>query len=152
MGGPQVFANLDELASAVGTELGTSSWHEITQQRINQFADATGDHQWIHVDVERAANGPFGATVAHGYLSLSLLPMLTAEIFEVQGVEMGINYGADRIRFPAPVKVGSRVRAKVSLAEMSTSAAGTMVRTLVVLEQDSGEKPVCVAELLGLYR
>ena len=110
-----VLSGIDEVKAAVGRHLGTSDWLEITQDRIDQFADATGDHQWIHVDPERAADGPFGATIAHGYLTLSLSNALLPEIVEVQGVSMGVNYGVGKVRFPAPVPVGSRIRATAEL-------------------------------------
>ncbi len=111
MAEPQVFTSAPELRAAVGQELGVSDWLEVDQKRIDLFADATGDHQWIHVDPERAAEGPFGSTIAHGYLTLSLLPALVPQILRVEGVRMGVNYGTDKVRFPAPVPVGSRLRA-----------------------------------------
>ena len=113
----QVFTNRDQLIQAVGTELGTSDWLTITQEQVDLFAQATGDHQWIHVDRERAASGPFGGTIAHGYLTASLLPVLTHQIFKVEA-KMGINYGLNRLRFPAPVPVGSSVRATSTLQEV----------------------------------
>ncbi len=104
----RIFESLSELAAAVGEPLGTSDWVQIEQARIDQFAEATGDHQWIHTDPERAADGPFGATIAHGYLTLSLIPMLTWQIYEVRGISGALNYGLDKVRFPSPVRVGSR--------------------------------------------
>ena len=106
----RTFDSLDEFVAAKGEELGHSAWHEITQEQVNAFADATGDHQWIHVDTERAAAGPFGTTIAHGYLTVALLPVLMSEIFVIQNLTMGINHGLDRVRFPAPVPVGSMIR------------------------------------------
>src|SRR5689334_794307 len=111
----RVFANLAELATAKGEHLGYSDWHTVTQEQIDQFADATGDHQWIHVDTEKAAAGPFGTTIAHGYLTLSLLPVLLKDVYRVDGIRMGINYGSNKIRYPATVPVGSRIRAGVEL-------------------------------------
>src|SRR5690606_20145104 len=108
---PRVFSHLDEFKAAVGTELGTSDWITVTQEQINTFADATGDHQWIHVDPEAAAKGPFGTTIAHGYLTLSLLPVFGEQIYEVQKLAFGVNYGANKVRFPNPVPVDSRLRA-----------------------------------------
>jgi acyl dehydratase len=112
---PRVINGVDELKSLVGEHLGYSDWMEITQERVNQFADATGDHQWIHVDVERAKEGPFGGPIAHGYLTLSLGPVLQTEVFRLEGFSMGVNYGANKIRFPAPVPVGSKLRLGVKL-------------------------------------
>ena len=118
----RTFNGLDELGAAVGEQLGQSDWHEITQEQVNLFAEATGDHQWIHVAPERAKDGPFGQTIAHGYLTLSLLPVLVAEIYRVEGVSMGLNYGTNKVRFPAPVPVGSKVRASAQLVELSPIA------------------------------
>jgi acyl dehydratase len=139
---------IEELEGLVGQELGTSEWHEIAQERVNAFADATGDHQWIHVDPDRAAAGPFGGTIAHGYLTLSLLPMLMSEIWSVEGVRMGINYGLNRVRFPAPVPVGSRVRATSALKELTQVDGGVQLVVETTIEVDGGSKPVCVAESL----
>ena len=139
---------IEELEGLVGQELGTSEWHEIAQERVNAFADATGDHQWIHVDPDRAAAGPFGGTIAHGYLTLSLLPMLMSEIWSVEGVRMGINYGLNRVRFPAPVLVGSRVRATSALKELTQVDGGVQLVVETTIEVDGGSKPVCVAESL----
>lgn len=140
------FASIDELRAAVGTEIGHGDWQEIDQDRIDRFADATGDHQWIHVDPERAAAGPFGTTVAHGYLTLSMLPALTAGLGTVDGVRMGVNYGVNRVRFPAPVPVGSRIRARVELLGVDDVPGGVQVTTRVTVEREGGDKPVCVAE------
>ena len=106
MTGPRVFPDLEAFAAAVGEPLGTGPWHEVTQEQVNLFADATGDHQWIHVDLDKAAKGPFGGPIAHGYLTLSLIPKLGADIYRVEGLSMGINYGLNKVRFPQPVKVG----------------------------------------------
>jgi acyl dehydratase len=132
-----------------GTDLGHTSWHEIDQARINMFAEATGDRQWIHVDPEAAAAGPFGTTIAHGYLTLSLLVLFTAELLAVDNVRMGINYGLNRVRFPAPVPVDSRIRAHGELLSVEdVSEGGVQVTVKVTVEREGGSKPVCVAEAL----
>ncbi len=146
----RVFANLDELAAAKGEHLGHGEWHEITQAEINLFADATGDHQWIHVDLEKAAAGPFGAPVAHGYLTLSLIPLLVRDIYTVQGLSMGVNYGLNKVRFPSPVVVGSRVRAGAELAEITDVAQGKQAVVRVTVEIEGNPKPACVAETVVL--
>ncbi|PSL52441.1 acyl dehydratase [Saccharothrix carnea] len=146
----RVFANLDELAAAKGEHLGHGEWHEITQAEINLFADATGDHQWIHVDLEKAAAGPFGAPVAHGYLTLSLIPLLVRDIYTVQGLAMGVNYGLNKVRFPSPVTVGSRVRAGAELAEVTDVAQGKQAVVKVTVEIEGNPKPACVAETVVL--
>lgn len=141
----RIFESLSELSSAVGEELGTSDWVTIEQERIDQFAEATGDHQWIHVDPERAAAGPFGTTIAHGYLTLSLLPMLTWQIYDVRGISGALNYGLDKVRFPSPVPVGSRVRASAVLTSFDEFAGGGQAVVTCTIELDGGAKPVCVA-------
>jgi acyl dehydratase len=151
MAEPRVFGSLDELRSAVGEQLGTSDWLEIDQKRIDMFAEATGDHQWIHVDPEKAAAGPFGTTIAHGYLTLSLLPALVPQLMRVEGVRMGINYGSNRVRFPSPVPVGSRVRATAKIAEVTEVAGGVQLTTAVTVEREGGEKPVCIAEAVSRF-
>ncbi|MGP3988770.1 MaoC family dehydratase [Streptomyces sp. 3N207] len=152
MAEPRVFTSADELRAAVGQELGHSDWLEVDQKRIDLFADATGDHQWIHVDPERAAEGPFGSTIAHGYLTLSLLPALVPQILRVEGMRMGVNYGTNKVRFPAPVPVGSRLRARATLADVNeTSDGGVQVAAQVTVELEGGDKPVCVAESLSRY-
>ncbi|MFC3505696.1 MaoC family dehydratase [Micromonospora krabiensis] len=149
----RIFASLDELAAAVGETVGPGPWQPIDQKRVDLFADATDDHQWIHVDPERAAAGPFGGTVAHGYLTLSLLPALVGALYRVDGVGMGVNYGLNRVRFPAPVRVGSHVRAMATLADVSPVDGGVQVVNTVVVETDAGGKPACVAETVSrLYR
>jgi len=140
------FASIDELRAAVGTQLGPSDWLTVDQERINQFADATGDHQWIHVDPERAAHGPFKTTIAHGYLTLSLLPALASTLTRVDGVRMGINYGVNKVRFPAPLPVDSRVRARAEIMSVDDVDGGVQLTTKVTIERDGGDKPVCVAE------
>ncbi|MGI9052052.1 MAG: MaoC family dehydratase [Ilumatobacteraceae bacterium] len=138
----------DELRALVGEHLGYSDWVEITQERINQFADATGDHQWIHVDVERAKAGPFGAPIAHGYLTLSTGPMLAPQIYTVTGFSMGVNYGADKIRFPAPVPVGSKLRLGATLLDVSDVSGGVQMKMEFTFEVEGAAKPSCVAEVL----
>ncbi|GAB3648166.1 MaoC family dehydratase [Streptomyces sparsus] len=151
MSEPRVFASLDELRAAVGEVLGPSDWLEVDQKRIDLFADATGDHQWIHVDPQRAAEGPFGTTIAHGYLTLSLLPALVPRVMRVEGVRMGVNYGTNKVRFPAPVPVGSRLRATVRIADVSEVKGGVQLAAEVTVERDGGEKPVCVAESVSRF-
>ncbi len=131
----------------VGDTFGPSSWIEITQEKINLFADATGDHQWIHVDPEKAKDGPFGTTIGHGYLTLSLLPVASYEVLPRSG-RMGINYGVNRVRFPSPVPVGSRVRATFEVKELEQFDGGTQQTYVATVERDGQEKPVCVAEVV----
>ena len=144
------FGSVQELAAAVG-QVETSDWISIGQERVNLFADATDDHQWIHVDPERAAHGPFGGTIAHGYLSLALLPALASGRFRVDGMVMGINYGLDKVRFPHPVPVGSRVRAHSEIVSVEEVAQGVRVKLLVTVEIDGVDKPAAVAESISLY-
>ncbi|MGH8899648.1 MAG: MaoC family dehydratase [Egibacteraceae bacterium] len=139
---------MDELQKHAGQHLGVSGWHTLTQERINQFADATGDHQWIHVDPERAAKGPFGTTIAHGYLTLSLAPLLLHEAFEVADASLVVNYGLNKVRFPAPLPVGSRVRADVRCVAVAQVRGGLQVTLGVTFEREGQDKPVCVAEVL----
>ena len=143
--------SFDELSSLVGQEIGVSEWVEIDQSRINQFAEATGDHQWIHVDPQRAAAGPFGTTIAHGYLTLSLASFLVPQLIEVRGIAMAINYGANRVRFPAPVPVGSRLRARAQIQAVDDVAGGVQVTDLVTIEIDGNDKPACVVESISRY-
>lgn len=142
----RVFAGLDEVRAAVGEVVGPGEWITVDQGEIDMFADATGDHQWIHVDPERAAAGPFGATIAHGYLTLSLVPVLIQGLYKIEGVKMAVNYGLNRVRFPAPVPVGSRLRASAEVAELSDVQGGVQMVTRVTIEREGGDKPVCVAE------
>jgi len=151
MAEPRVFTSAEELRAAVGEELGVSGWLEIDQKRIDLFADATGDHQWIHVDPERAKDGPFGTTIAHGYLTLSLLPTLVPQVLRVDGVRMGLNYGVNKVRFPSPVPVGSRLRGRVQLTEVTEAGGGVQVVAKVTVEREGGDKPVCVAESVSRY-
>jgi acyl dehydratase len=142
---------IDGLKALVGEHLGFSEWHEVTQEQVNLFADATGDHQWIHVDIERAKTGPFGGPIAHGYLTLSLAPTLLAEILDVTGIAMSINYGLNKLRFPSPVPVGSKVRAGAALAGLEEVAGGVQCTLAVTFEIEGATKPVCVAEILFRY-
>ncbi|MGY0022860.1 MaoC family dehydratase [Streptomyces sp. cg35] len=151
MAEPRVFKNVDELKAAVGEQLGHSDWVEVGQQRIDQFAEATGDHQWIHVDPERAKAGPFGTTIAHGYLTLSLLPLFGPQLIAVEGVKMGVNYGTNKVRFPAPVPVGSRLRATGTITSVDDVAGGVQVSVAFTVEREGGDKPVCVAESVSRY-
>jgi acyl dehydratase len=145
------FASLAEFVAAQGESLGFSDWHTITQEQVTAFADATGDHQWIHVDLERAASGPFGGTIAHGYLTLALLPVLQMEIFEIQGLTMGINYGLDRVRFPSPVPVGAAIRAEAMLTHVRDTPLGSLATIRVRVEVEGQQKAACIADALGLY-
>ncbi|EGD53987.1 MaoC family dehydratase [Gordonia neofelifaecis] len=140
----------EDLVAAVGQHLGYSDWYEVTQEKVNLFADATGDHQWIHVDPERAAAGPYGGTIAHGYLTLSLIPVLRQTAWRSENVKMGVNYGANKVRFPAPVPVGSKVRAGFELLEVKAGAAGHRVIEKVTVEIEGGDKPVCIAETVSV--
>jgi acyl dehydratase len=139
---------IDELEQAGERELGTSSWHDNTQEQVNIFADATGDHQWIHVDPERAAEGPFGGTVAHGYLTLAMLPMLLAEVVSVSDAVMGVNYGTEKIRFTSPVPVGSRVRAHAKLLRTQRRGPSVIWNVGVEVEIEGKEKPALVGEVV----
>ncbi|WP_031511166.1 MaoC family dehydratase [Streptomyces megasporus] len=152
MAEPRVFTSVDELRASIGEELGAGDWLEIDQKRVDLFADATGDHQWIHVDPEKAAAGPFGTTIAHGYLTLSLLPVLVPRLMRVEGVRMGINYGVNKVRFPSPLPVGSRVRATGVITEVTEVGEGCVQLTMrVTIDREGGEKPVCVAESVVRY-
>jgi acyl dehydratase len=146
----KVFNGIAELELAVGTHLGYSDWHTITQQQIDTFAESTGDHQWIHVDPVKAAQGPFGTTIAHGYLTLSLVPMLTWQVYTVEGVRMGVNYGANKLRFPSPVPVGSRVRAGVELVGVTPGGGGYQAMARVTVEREGGDRPVCVVDTVSV--
>ena len=147
-----IFETPAELAASAGKHLGHSAWMEVTQERIQLFADATDDQQWIHVDPARAAQGPFGAPIAHGYLTLSLVNRFLPEIVEVRGISMGVNYGADRIRFPAPVKVGSRIRGGAELIEVeNTRDGGVQAKIRVTVEIEGSERPACVVDTISRY-
>ena len=146
-----IFNGTAEIRSSVGRHLGYSDWVAIDQQRVNMFAEATGDHQWIHVDPERAGAGPFGAPIAHGYLTLSLSNFFLPQILEVQGISMGVNYGTDKVRFPAPVKVGDRIRAGAELVNASDVAGGVQTTVVITIEIEGGTKPACVIESLSRW-
>ena len=149
---PTVFEAPADLLPAVGRHLGHSAWLEVTQQRIDLFADATDDHQWIHVDSERARRGPFGGCIAHGYLTLSLVNRFLPEIVEVHGISMGVNYGADRIRFPAPVRVGSRIRGGAELVEAERTKDGAVqAKIRVTVEIEGSSRPACVVDTISRY-
>ena len=143
------FEHLADLQALVGQHVATSDWISVDQQRINLFADATGDHQWIHIDPERAAKGPFGTTIAHGFLTLSLLPEMSASAFEVRDTRMGVNYGLGKVRFPAPVPVGSRLRGHFKLVKYEPLEGGAQLTVEVSMEREGHDKPVCVAESLA---
>ena len=146
----RTFTTFDELTAAVGEDLGASDWVEIDQDRVDAFAEATGDHQWIHVDVARAKDGPFGGTIAHGYLTLSLVPWLGSQVFSLETPGAKLNYGVNKVRFPHPVRVGSRVRAHVSVAEVTDIPAGKQMQLKYVIEIENEDKPACVAETVVL--
>ncbi len=146
----RTFKSLDELFAASGTNLGVSDWHEVTQENIDLFANATGDQQWIHTDLKRAAAGPFGTPIAHGFLTLSMISMLAWEVFTVENIPVTINYGLNRVRFPAPTPVGSMVRAEVELVEVTRTDKGIQVIQNVTIERQGHPKPVCVAQTVTL--
>jgi acyl dehydratase len=139
-------SGIDELRAKVGTELGVSEWHDVTQDEIDAFADATGDHQWIHVEPERAAQTPFGSTIAHGLYTLSLGPRFTFALFTIEGFAFGLNYGYNKVRFPAPLPVDSRVRMRATLAAVDDVPGGVQLTITQTFEREGTEKPVCVAE------
>lgn len=143
------FETIAELQPLVGQEIGVSEWITVSQERIQLFADATHDHQWIHLDVERAKAGPFGTTIAHGFLTLSLLPEMSASAFEVRGTRMGVNYGLNKVRFPAPVPSGSRLRGRFRLLAYEPLEGGAQLAVQVTMEREGSDKPVCVAESLA---
>lgn len=147
----RVFKTPYELQDAVGQHLGTSEWVEITQERINGFADATDDHQWIHVDPDKASEGPFGATIAHGYLTLALVNRFLPEIIDVQGTSMGVNYGCDKVRFPSPVKVNSRVRGVGELIAVEEIKGAIQSTVRVTVEIENSDRPACVVDTISRY-
>ncbi|GLZ55602.1 MaoC family dehydratase [Actinomycetospora sp. NBRC 106378] len=147
----RTFVGVDEVSGAVGETLGPGEWVTVDQKTVDTFADATGDHQWIHVDPERAAQGPFGGPIAHGLLTLSLLPVLLAGLYRIEGVRMGVNYGYNKVRFPAPVAVGSRVRATATVAEVTPLDGAVQVVFATVIEIEGGSKPACVVESIGRF-
>ena len=144
-----VLNGLEEVKSYVGKELGVSDWEEVTQERIDRFAEVTGDDYWIHLDVERAKDSPFGGTIAHGYYTLSLGPMFSYRMFKLEGFAFGVNYGVNRVRFPAPMPVGDRVRMRARLVGVDDIPGGAQIATELTFERDGGDKPVCVAESLS---
>ena len=144
----RVITGVDGLKAAIGEHLGYSEYFDVSQERVNQFAEATGDHQWIHVDVERAKGGPFGGPIAHGYLTLSLGPMLYPTVVRIEGFSMGVNYGANKIRFPSPVPVGSKIRLGVKLLEVEEIANGVQMTMEFTFECQGASKPSCVAEII----
>ena len=146
----RTFESLDTLVAATGEVLGTSSWVEVTQEAVNLFADATGDHQWIHVDVPRAKDSPFGGTIAHGYLTLSLIPQFTAQIFALETPGAKLNYGVNKVRFPSPVPVGSRIRSRVVMGEVTDLPTGKQLTLRHTIEIEGQDKPACVAETVVL--
>ncbi len=146
----RAFAGIAELEDAVGTHLGYSDWHTVTQREIDLFAEATGDNQWIHVDPARAKDGPFGSTIAHGYLVLSLIPQLSWQVYHLTVIKMGVNYGSNKVRFPTPVPVDSRVRAGVELISLAPGAGGHQMIARVTVEREGSDKPACVAETVSI--
>jgi acyl dehydratase len=143
---------IDDIKARIGEELGVSDWHLVTQEEVNAFADVTGDHQWIHVDVERAKDTPFGGTIAHGYYTLALAPRFTYELLSIEGFAFGINYGVNKVRFPAPLPIGGRVRMRAAIASVEDVPGGIQMATALTFEVEGGAKPVCVAEtLVRLY-
>jgi acyl dehydratase len=147
----RTFNGIDELRAAAGEEIGVSAWHVVTQAEIDAFAEVTGDRQWIHVDRERAVSSPFGGTIAHGLLTLSLGPRLLEELLTVEGVAFGVNYGYGKVRFPAPVPAGSRVRMRATLLAVEEVAGGVQATIEQRFEREGSDKPVCVAESLGRF-
>ena len=148
---PTTFASPAALLDAAGTDLGATEWMEITQERIDQFADATGDHQWIHVDPEKAAEGPFGATIAHGYLTLALTNLFLPDLIVVENISMGVNYGVNKVRFPSPVVVGSRVRGTGVVSEVTEVSGGAQAVITVTVEIEGADKPACIVESISRF-
>ena len=146
-----IVCSAHELATSAGRELGATDWVTVEQTRIDAFAEATGDRQWIHVDVERARRGPFGATIAHGYLVLSLVSLFLPQLLEVRGATMGINYGCDRVRFPSAVRAGARIRGRGEIVSAETVAGGVQVKIRVTVEVEGSDKPGCVADTLSRW-
>ncbi|MDT5092042.1 MAG: hypothetical protein QOH60_1405 [Mycobacterium sp.] len=140
-----------DLLKLVGQPLGTTEWMEVTQEQVDRFADATGDHQWIHIDPARAAKGPFKGTIAHGYLTLALAPVVISQVLEIQEITAALNYGLNKVRFPAPVRVGSKIRATVSVMSARQKTSGVESVFTVTYEVDGGQRPACVADVIVLY-
>ncbi|MFZ2174884.1 MAG: MaoC family dehydratase [Rhodococcus sp. (in: high G+C Gram-positive bacteria)] len=147
----KVFNGIEEVIAAEGADLGTTHWVEIDQARVDQFADATGDHQWIHVDPDRAKEGPFGGTIAHGFLTLSMLPVLQQQLYRVDGITMAVNYGLNKVRFPAPVPVGSKVRASLKIAKVTPLEGAIQVEFTTTIEVEGSAKPACIVESIARY-
>ncbi|MEX5637792.1 MaoC family dehydratase [Parafrankia sp. FMc2] len=148
----EIFGGIQDFEDAVGRELGPTDWLTVEQSRVDGFADDTEDHQWIHVDTERAADGPFGATVAHGFLTLSLLPYFVNQLRRIEGVRMGVNYGLNKVRFPAPVRVGSRIRARATMTGLErVGDDAVQLVTRIAIEVEGCDKPACVADLVSRY-
>jgi acyl dehydratase len=146
----RIIASIEELKSLIGQEVAVTDWFSITQERVNLFAEATGDRQWIHIDVERSRKeSPYGGTIAHGFLTLSLLPMIMESAVSIPSAKMGVNYGLNKVRFPAPVPVGSRVRGRMTLQEVEDIEGGAQITWKVTMEREGGDKPVCVAESIS---
>ena len=146
---PKVYDGVSGFEAHVGEHLGYSGWRTVTQKEIDLFAEATGDHQWIHVDVEKAANGPYGRTIAHGYLTLALVPLLVQQIYQVTGLSMQVNYGVDKLRFPAPVPVDSRIRAGAELIKVHRTDNGGRATVRVTVEVEGSDKPACVVDTIA---
>jgi acyl dehydratase len=146
---PVVYEGISAFEAHVGEHLGYSDWRQVTQQEINLFADATGDHQWIHVDPEKAATGPYGRTIAHGYLTLSLVPILVQQIYKVTGLSMQVNYGSDKLRFPAPVPVDSQIRAGAELVKVERNEKGGRATVRVTVEVEGSDRPACVVDTIA---
>jgi acyl dehydratase len=148
MAGPRIVEGVDGLRGLVGEHVGYSDWLEVTQEQVDRFAEATGDHQWIHVDPERAKDGPFGGTIAHGFLTLSLIPRVLPQLLDVRGFTMGVNYGMDKVRFPSPVPVGSKLRAGAVVEDVQEVGGGVQTTLTITFEVDGADKPACVARFL----
>ncbi|MEY2476586.1 MAG: hypothetical protein QOG87_1901 [Actinomycetota bacterium] len=146
-----IIEGIDGLKAKQGEHLGYSEWLEITQERVNEFAEATGDHQWIHVDPERAKSGPFGGPIAHGYLTISLAPMMLPQVMRVEGIQMGVNYGINKLRFPSPVPVGAKLRVGAALADVTDIQGGAQVTLDLTFEVEGADKPSCVAQAVFRY-
>lgn len=146
-----VFSSAQEILDAVGKDLGATDWIELTQERINKFADATDDHQWIHVDPERARTGPFGACVAHGYLTLSLANLFLPQLVEVKNMRMGVNYGCEKVRFPAPVKAGKRIRGRGEVVAAEKAGEGVQATIRITIDIEGEAKPGCVVDTISRY-
>lgn len=146
-----IYSSAEQLLAAEGQDLGATDWIEIDQARVNLFAEATGDHQWIHVDPERAASGPFGGCIAHGYLTLSLVNLFLPQLIQVDNLRMGVNYGCDRVRFPAPVRVGARIRGRGEVVRVEQVGAAVQATVRVSVEIEGGERPGCVVDTISRY-